>query len=139
MGILHRTLHGILHRNFKAATFDNIFFLAFWGLLLKKKKKRKSASGEPYDFRFHFFQNSYLLSHETIFFLYKFAQQSVSVWIMLSIFINLRKVLVAQFLLSRIQRQKFLVAIRQTINVLPGNLPRVNECHTSNAISQQCD
>ena len=44
---------------------------------------------------FHFFQDCYLLSHETMFFLHKF-----SIWIMLSIFIYLRKGLVVQFFIK---------------------------------------
>ena len=49
---------------------------------------------------------------------------------MLSTFINLRKGLVVQFLLLRIWFKKYLVAIRQIIKVLPGNLLLVNECAT---------
>ena len=49
---------------------------------------------------------------------------------MLSIFLNLRKSLIVQFLLSRFPWQKHLAAIRQIIKVLPGNLSRLNECAT---------
>ena len=54
---------------------------------------------------------------------------------MLSIFINLRKGLVVWFLLSRFQWQKCLVAIRQTIIVLPVNLPHLNECATMPSVN----
>ena len=95
-----------------------------------------------------FFQVTYLLRHETIF-LHRFSHCGAFQFGLCYLepfnldyvihFINLRKGLVVEFLLSRFQWQKYLVSIRQAIKILPGNLPRVNECTTMLSINNVCD
>ena len=52
--------------NFRKATFEIFFFFEGGGwLLLKRKQGRRRTCSEPGGFRFHFYQDSYLVSHET--------------------------------------------------------------------------
>ena len=118
-------------QNFRAASLEN----SFQGMLLKRKQCRGWARNDPCGFRFSFSPGQLFISHKTSYFIIShlispqiFAQRSLSICIMLFIFVNLRKGLVFQLLLSRLQWQKYLIAIRQIIKVLHGNIPCVNEC-----------
>ena len=114
-------------QNFRTASLEN----SFQGMLLKRKQCRGRARNDPCGFRFSFSPGQLFISHKTSYFIISHlisAQWSLSICIMLSIFVNLRKGLVFQLLLSRLQWQKYLIAIRQIIKVLHGNIPCVNEC-----------
>ena len=114
-------------QNFRTASLEN----NFQGMLLKRKQCRRRARNDPCGFRFSFSPGQLFISHKTSYFIISHlisAQRSLSICIMLSIFVNLRKGLVFQLLLSRLQWQKYLIAIRQIIKVLHGNIPCVNEC-----------
>ena len=113
-------------QNFRTASLEN----NFQGMLLKRKQCRRRARNDPCGFRFSFSPGQLFISHKTSYFIISHlisAQRSLSICIMLSIFVNLRKGLVFQLLLSRLQWQKYLIAIRQIIKVLHGNIPCVNE------------
>ena len=113
-------------QNFRTASLEN----NFQGMLLKRKQCRGRACNDLCGFRFSFSPGQLFISHKTSYFIISHlisAQRSLSICIMLSIFVNLRKGLVFQLLLSRLQWQKYLIAIRQIIKVLHGNIPCVNE------------
>ena len=95
---IHRRFSNGILRDFRAASFEN----NFGGLLLKRKQRWGRTRSEPLVSGFHFSRTViYLLSHEAMYFLCKFSHRIFSTWIMLSIFIYLRKGLVVQFLRSR--------------------------------------
>ena len=73
----------------------------FGGCFLKENKGGEGRTVTLVVSGFHFYQGSYLLSHEARFFTHNILIW-ISIWIMLSIFIYLTKSLVVQFLPLRV-------------------------------------
>ena len=108
-----RNHSGCLLQNFRTATFEN----NFGGLLLKRKPRNRRMRNYPFAFKFLLFPGHLFISHKTKFLLFPghlfikswnnllssliFVQWSLSIWTMSSVFVNLRKSLVVQFLPSR--------------------------------------
>ena len=122
---------GIL-RNFRTATFEN----NFRGLLLKRKQRRRRMRSDPCGFNFSLFQGIYLFSHETRFFFQNFSHSGAfQLGFCYPFLYTKERAWQSSFYHQDFSGKKYFIAIRQTIKVLRGDLPRVNECATMPSVN----